>query len=93
MHRIFWKDSRQLLKVVASRERGLLTGGKENIEARLLLSSFYIMCVRPHSVAVFATPRTVAPQPASMGLILQAGRLEWVAVSSSRGSSRARNGI
>ena len=43
MHRIFWKDSRQLLKVVASRERSLLTGGKENIEARLLLSSFYIM--------------------------------------------------
>ena len=42
-------------------------------------------------VRLFATPWTVALQtPLSMG-ILQARTLEWVAMSSSRGSSQSRD--
>ena len=42
-------------------------------------------------VRLFVTPRTVAYQaPQSMGFF-QARRLEWVAISFSRGSSRPRD--
>ena len=48
-----------------------------------------LMCMLSHfsPVPLFVTPRTVARQaPLSMG-ILQARTLEWLAMSSSRGSS------
>ena len=49
-------------------------------------------CLFDISCPTLVTPRTVAHQaPLSMG-ILQARILEWVAVSSSRGSSRPRDG-
>ena len=45
----------------------------------------------PSCLLLFATPWTVPCQaPLSMG-ILQSGILEWVAIPSSRGSSRPRN--
>ena len=43
-------------------------------------------------VQLFVTPWTIAPQaPLSMGFILQARILEWVAMPSSRGCSHPRD--
>ena len=51
----------------------------------------YVQCQSLSHVRLFAIPGTVAHQaPLSMG-ILQAKILEWVAISFSRGSSRARD--
>ena len=56
-------------------------------------STYLFLSAKQHAqslgcVRLFVTSRTVAPQaPLSMG-ILQARILEWVAISSSRGSSQ-----
>ena len=42
-------------------------------------------------VQLFATPWTVAPPDSSVHGILQAQKLEWVAIPFSRGSSRPRD--
>ena len=50
------------------------------------------LCLRAQSLQLpFATPQTVAPPGSSVHGILQARLLEWVAMPSSRGSSRPRD--
>ena len=52
-----------------------------------------MFCAMLSHVQLFATPWTVACQaPLTMG-ILQEGILEWVAMTSSRGSSQVRDQI
>ena len=50
----------------------------------------WVVCVLSH-IWLFETPRTVSPSGSSVHGILQARILEWVAISSSRGSSRPRD--
>ena len=52
--------------------------------------SFVVVVQSLSCVWLFATPQTVAHQASSVHGIFQARILEWVAISSSRGSSQSR---
>ena len=66
--------------------------GGHKINAFIYCCGVCVYVLVAQYVQLFATPWTVTCQPPlSMGWILQAVTLEWIAVSFCRGSSQARD--
>ena len=74
----------------AERQSLLLTVGSEDQDCRLFAASIIlcIACVCTQSCPIFCNPVDCSPPGSPVRGILQARILEWVAISSSRGSSR-----
>ena len=80
-----------MLGKTEGKEKGMREGEMLGWHHRLSVHAAAAAAQLLSRVRLFATPWTVAPQaPLSMG-ILQARILEWVAISSSRGSSQPRD--